>query len=148
MTLITVNVPVKALCHAIEGGGYWAEIKEFPGCVAQAETLDELEKNQWPDNGLRTSRKTEAPPEACPQLVFLWAIGPNACMQASDVTSRLTCSLAHCRVVEKNIAQAVTDWLQESPEKTEEEASTARLSSTSSKTEISPTRPLLLGFTR
>jgi predicted RNase H-like HicB family nuclease len=62
---ITVNVPVKALCHPIDGGGFWAEVKGLPGCVAQAETVDDLRKN---------------------------------------------------------LAQAVTDWLEEHPEKTEEEA--------------------------
>jgi predicted RNase H-like HicB family nuclease len=62
---ITVNIPFKAICHAVEGGGYWAEVKELPGCMAQAEALEELEGN---------------------------------------------------------LVQAVTDWLQVHPEKTEEEA--------------------------
>jgi len=26
-----------------EGGGYWAEVEELPGCFASGETLDELE---------------------------------------------------------------------------------------------------------
>jgi predicted RNase H-like HicB family nuclease len=63
--LITVNVSLQALCHPIEGGGFWAEVKGLPGCVAQTETVDDLRKN---------------------------------------------------------LAQAVTDWLEECPQKTEEEA--------------------------
>jgi len=65
MTTIKVNVPVTAVPREMDGGGYWAEVKELPGCVAQAETLPDLEKN---------------------------------------------------------LSQAVLDWLQESPEKTEDEA--------------------------
>ena len=45
MKLMTISVPFKALYHDIEGGGYWAEIKELPGCVAQADDLETLEKN-------------------------------------------------------------------------------------------------------
>lgn len=42
---MTVNIPFKVTPHEIEGGGYWAEIEELPGCVAQANTLEELEAN-------------------------------------------------------------------------------------------------------
>jgi predicted RNase H-like HicB family nuclease len=45
MKLMTISVSFKALYHDIEGGGYWAEIKELPGCVAQADDLETLEKN-------------------------------------------------------------------------------------------------------
>lgn len=45
MKPMTVNVPFTAIPQEIEGGGYWAEIKEIPGCVAQANTLEELERN-------------------------------------------------------------------------------------------------------
>lgn len=62
---MTVMVPFKATPHEILGGGYWAEVEGLPGCIAQAETLEELEAN---------------------------------------------------------IAQAVIDWLQEVPEKTEDDA--------------------------
>lgn len=31
--------------HEIEGGGYWAEVSRFPGCVAQAETIEALKQN-------------------------------------------------------------------------------------------------------
>ncbi|MEM9414386.1 MAG: type II toxin-antitoxin system HicB family antitoxin [Planctomycetota bacterium] len=36
---------LKAIIHEAEEGGYWAEVPALPGCVTQAETLDELEKN-------------------------------------------------------------------------------------------------------
>jgi predicted RNase H-like HicB family nuclease len=43
----TVSVPLQILAevHEIEGGGYWAEVPHFPGCVAQAETIEALQKN-------------------------------------------------------------------------------------------------------
>ena len=33
------------LIHDDETGGYWAQVKELPGCISQGETLDELERN-------------------------------------------------------------------------------------------------------
>ena len=43
----TLSVPIEitAVVHEIEGGGYWAEVPCFPGCVAQAETLETLRRN-------------------------------------------------------------------------------------------------------
>jgi predicted RNase H-like HicB family nuclease len=43
----TLSVPVEiiAVVHEIDGGGYWAEVPYFPGCVAQAETLEGLKTN-------------------------------------------------------------------------------------------------------
>ncbi len=43
----TLSVPVEitAVVHEIEGGGYWAEVPCFPGCIAQAETWEGLRKN-------------------------------------------------------------------------------------------------------
>ena len=43
----TLSVPVEimAVVHEIEGGGYWAEVPCFPGCIAQAETLETLQRN-------------------------------------------------------------------------------------------------------
>ncbi|WEK05247.1 MAG: type II toxin-antitoxin system HicB family antitoxin [Candidatus Devosia phytovorans] len=35
----------KIIVHHAEEGGYWAEIPSLPGCVTQAETLDELDEN-------------------------------------------------------------------------------------------------------
>jgi predicted RNase H-like HicB family nuclease len=35
----------KAIIHAAEEGGYWAEVPALPGCVTQGETMDELELN-------------------------------------------------------------------------------------------------------
>lgn len=37
----TYNVVV----HEAEEGGYWAEVRELPGCVSQGETLEELNRN-------------------------------------------------------------------------------------------------------
>ncbi len=36
---------LKAVVHEAEEGGFWAEVPALPGCVTQAETLDELQKN-------------------------------------------------------------------------------------------------------
>ncbi len=33
---------LKAIIHAADEGGYWAEIPALPGCVTQAETFEEL----------------------------------------------------------------------------------------------------------
>ena len=37
--------PVLAEVHEIDGAGYWAEVPRFPGCVAQAETIEALREN-------------------------------------------------------------------------------------------------------
>ena len=42
---MTVKVPFEVKPQEISGGGYWAEIAEMPGCVAQGETIEELETN-------------------------------------------------------------------------------------------------------
>jgi predicted RNase H-like HicB family nuclease len=46
MTL-TLSVPLEIMAevHEIEGGGYWAEVVRFPGCVAQGETIEALKEN-------------------------------------------------------------------------------------------------------
>jgi len=36
---------IKAVVHRAEEGGFWAEVPALPGCVTQAETLDELRNN-------------------------------------------------------------------------------------------------------
>jgi predicted RNase H-like HicB family nuclease len=36
---------LKAIVHKAEEGGYWAEVPSLPGCLTQAETLDELKAN-------------------------------------------------------------------------------------------------------
>ena len=36
---------LKVIIHTAEEGGYWAEIPALPGCVTQAETLEELIPN-------------------------------------------------------------------------------------------------------
>ena len=39
------DVTLKVLIHSAEEGGYWAEVPALPGCVSQAETVDELRSN-------------------------------------------------------------------------------------------------------
>ena len=34
-----------AIVHEAEEGGYWAEIPALPGCMTEAETMDELKAN-------------------------------------------------------------------------------------------------------
>lgn len=41
-SILTVPLTVTVDVHEIEGGGFWGEVRQFPGCVAQAETLEEL----------------------------------------------------------------------------------------------------------
>jgi predicted RNase H-like HicB family nuclease len=36
---------LKVIVHPAEEGGFWAEVPALPGCVTQAETLDELKAN-------------------------------------------------------------------------------------------------------
>jgi predicted RNase H-like HicB family nuclease len=63
----TLSVPFQILAevHEIEGGGYWAEVPRFPGCIAQAETIEALKENlvqaveDWL-NGLPVKTEDEA----------------------------------------------------------------------------------------
>jgi predicted RNase H-like HicB family nuclease len=60
----TLSVPLQIIAevHEIEGGGYWAEVPRFPGCVAQAESIEALKENivQAVDDWLNgSSAKTE-----------------------------------------------------------------------------------------
>ena len=43
----TLSVPLQIIAevHEIDGGGYCAEVPRFPGCVAQAETIEVLKQN-------------------------------------------------------------------------------------------------------
>jgi predicted RNase H-like HicB family nuclease len=43
----TLSVPLEilAVVHEVEGGGYWAEVPRFPGCITQAETMEALKEN-------------------------------------------------------------------------------------------------------
>ena len=36
---------LRAIIHKAEEGGYWAKVPALPGCVTQAETTEELERN-------------------------------------------------------------------------------------------------------
>lgn len=40
-----LHLEIIAEIHEIEGGGYWAEVPRFPGCVAQAESIEVLRQN-------------------------------------------------------------------------------------------------------
>jgi hypothetical protein len=58
---VPLNLTVDVDVHEIEGGGLWGEVRQFPGCVAQAETLEELEKSivlairdWWAKPGVKT----------------------------------------------------------------------------------------------
>jgi predicted RNase H-like HicB family nuclease len=42
---LSVTLQIVAEVHEIEGGGYWAEIPRFPGCVAQAGSIEALKEN-------------------------------------------------------------------------------------------------------
>ncbi|ARU40083.1 HicB family protein [Armatimonadetes bacterium Uphvl-Ar1] len=35
----------KVIIHEAEEGGFWAEVPGFPGCVTEADTLEELRSN-------------------------------------------------------------------------------------------------------
>jgi predicted RNase H-like HicB family nuclease len=35
---------LRVIVHRAEEGGYWAEVPALPGCVTQAQSLDELRK--------------------------------------------------------------------------------------------------------
>ncbi len=35
----------RAVVHAEEDGGYWAEVPDLPGCLTQGDTLDEVYRN-------------------------------------------------------------------------------------------------------
>jgi predicted RNase H-like HicB family nuclease len=39
------RMTLKAIIHNAEEGGIWAEVPALPGCLTQAETLDELKAN-------------------------------------------------------------------------------------------------------
>lgn len=39
------RMTLKAIIHPAAEGGFWAEVPALPGCLTQAETLDELQVN-------------------------------------------------------------------------------------------------------
>jgi len=43
--VILLGMDIKVIIHDAEEGGHWAEVPALPGCVAQSETMDELECN-------------------------------------------------------------------------------------------------------
>lgn len=40
-----MSVTYHVVVFEAEEGGFWAEVLELPGCVAQGESLDELKRN-------------------------------------------------------------------------------------------------------
>jgi predicted RNase H-like HicB family nuclease len=36
---------LKAVVHAAEDGGFWAEVPALPGCLTQGETIEEVRAN-------------------------------------------------------------------------------------------------------
>ena len=36
---------IKAIVHQAEEGGYWAEVPALPGCVTEADTMEQLKLN-------------------------------------------------------------------------------------------------------
>ena len=36
---------IKAIVHAAEEGGYWAEVPAIPGCATEGDTIEELKRN-------------------------------------------------------------------------------------------------------
>ena len=40
-----LGMTLKAIIHPAAKGGFWAEVLALPGCLTQAETLDELKTN-------------------------------------------------------------------------------------------------------
>ena len=60
--------------YEAEEGGYWAEVLDLPGCVAQGETLDAL-RAQLPDAitaYIETKRELGEEPE--PASAFTWSL--------------------------------------------------------------------------
>jgi predicted RNase H-like HicB family nuclease len=45
VNLKKANMKLKVIIHEAEEGGLWAEIPALPGCVTQAETMEELIPN-------------------------------------------------------------------------------------------------------
>ena len=37
-------IQIKYIIHSDPRGGYWAEVPDIPGCVTEADTLEDLEK--------------------------------------------------------------------------------------------------------
>ena len=59
----TLSIPLQITfeIHEIQGGGFWAEVVQLPGCVAQAESLESLKANMaqaikdwWEESSLKT----------------------------------------------------------------------------------------------
>ncbi len=45
MHLYSLSMNIRAIVHAAEEGGYWAEVPALPGCVSQGDTMEELQSN-------------------------------------------------------------------------------------------------------
>lgn len=45
LTALSKRFKFRAVIHEAEEGGYWAEVPGFPGCISEAETLEEIRAN-------------------------------------------------------------------------------------------------------
>ncbi len=63
---------IKAIVHKAEEGGYWAEVPALPGCVTQAETMDEIRANlQEAIHGWLEAGNPESPASKDDQILEL-----------------------------------------------------------------------------
>jgi predicted RNase H-like HicB family nuclease len=57
------QISILVKIHEIEGGGFWAEVPQFPGCLTQVATLEEIPtavRQAIDDWMAESSEKTEA----------------------------------------------------------------------------------------
>ncbi|CAN5882751.1 hypothetical protein BH23PLA1_BH23PLA1_17510 [soil metagenome] len=84
---IPLQMDIEVVVHEIEGGGYWGEVPRFPGCLAQALTIDELRVNilQAIDDWLaEVSEKTEEEARQLAELQGSRALADESYPQAYD----------------------------------------------------------------
>lgn len=64
---LTVPFQLTVDVHEIQGGGFWGEVRHLPGCIAQADTLNDLEdairealRDYFAEPGLQTEETARA----------------------------------------------------------------------------------------
>ena len=60
---------LKAVIHPSEEGGFWAEVPSLPGCVTQAESMEELRSNL--QEAIELWLEAGAPEETADQILEL-----------------------------------------------------------------------------
>ena len=60
--------------YEAEEGGYWAEVLDLPGCVAQGETLDALREELPVVIAAYLETKQELGEDAEPARAFTWSL--------------------------------------------------------------------------